>query len=199
MSGPIKRLPAICDRCGAVFLSSAFIRGRGSIKVTDSSMTCPKGHRGARIPNGIYESFGNTLKMIFDSPETIDHLKELVASLEKAKARGASSNEVKQTIKTLAPDLAPLAETAPKSKDALRGWITTVCTLITCLITVYVNFVAPKSISRDEAQAMIEKEISKTLAAQSVPTPKPTPKAGGNRQQRRARAKKQRAQKPKLK
>jgi SEC-C motif len=130
-------VPAICDHCGSVFSSGIVMGGTSSAAMTGNAAgPCPNcGSRGT-IPDGLYQTFGDTLQILATSPRSATSLERLAAVLRAAREQGKDMEATAAAIESEAPEFAGLAGGLRQVKGwTLYQWVAILLALITVLIS----------------------------------------------------------------
>jgi len=143
---------------------------------------CPYCGGEATIPDGIYSATEDTVFALLKGSQSSAQLKALQKVLESAQKRNAPPEEIKEAVKLHAPELAPLIEKAPKSKEAFHTWVRTLGVIIATAILIHDHCGGKATIER--VHSMVLAEMPKALQQlQNQPTDSNAPL---NRHDRRA-------------
>jgi hypothetical protein len=103
-------VPALCAECGRLFPSALFLGAGVVIDVKSTTVAaCPFCGGGASIPDGIYESLGDAIKILSGGEATLAALRRLQEILQKAQNDNANPEAVAEEIKAKVPTLAKIA------------------------------------------------------------------------------------------
>ena len=131
MPKPI-HLPAFCD-CGNVFPSPFSFDG-GAVEIENCRVTCPKCRALARVPDGIFEIVGNTLKVLSAPERTVHELNRLAKILADARQSPERAADLEKTIADELPAYAFLQDWIPKTLADRQGYIVIVISLIALIL-----------------------------------------------------------------
>ena len=126
----------------------------------------------ARIPDGIQQTLGNTVRFLVESGRSMQELETLRSALQRAASEKTSEKEIRRTIETHAPELTSIGATLPKTRLELYTLLIMLCAVIALLKPLAQTEKAPKTDA--EIQAVVDRAIK-----EQVGTPK-------NRAERRA-------------
>lgn len=137
-------LPAICDNCGMVFRSGIAGGGGATITMVNSKAgPCPNCGAVGSIPDGTYRLIENVIEVLSAPQRTVKELERLSATLENARNRKYSSQQLEEEIKKEAPELSSLTELLPKTKEEKRSdvkyFITTILAVLNIIIPLMNN------------------------------------------------------------
>ena len=166
-------VPAICDRCGAVFPSGFFFGGGASATmVGNTSGRCPRCGAMGTIPDGLYETFGDTLRIVANTPRSAASLQHLASVLRSAQEQGMDREATAAAIERDAPEFADLASDVRRRK----GW--SLYQYVTILLMVIGLVIAARPSGGLTAQ-QIDQLFHQFVQAHPVLTPSPpaTPSA----------------------
>ena len=175
------RIPAVCDNCGTVFPSPIELKNSRGVRFVDCGAgPCPKCGGNGTILDGVYDTLGNTVRILLTSKRSVQELESLRHALKTAKEQKASREEITDTIKTHAPELQTLADLLPQKRSELYPFVSMLVVILATLIAAYVAF-QKKGPTDAEINAMIEKAVAEVTQQQAPVLPRPM-----NRAQRRA-------------
>jgi hypothetical protein len=186
--GQMAGIAAVCDHCGALFRSGAVeVRGNARVIMQDNEQTCPRCGRMTRIPDGVYDFAGDTVRIIATSASSADSLRRLQRVLQEARQSGAEPEVVARRIEQEAPEFGPLAAEASKRRNVedLRVWLLTVIAVLTFFMTAW-DFTQPRQTVTPELIEQIFQKVlesgARPATATSTPSAAPasSPKIGRN-------------------
>jgi hypothetical protein len=130
------RMPAICDTCGTIFPSGIEADNSSSLMFQGCTAgPCPRcGERG-HIPDGVYNFIGGTMELLSGPSRTVSELQRLAELLRKARAEGASPEEVGRKIQAEVPGIASLKDLLPQTKSDFYSFISIVISIIGLILT----------------------------------------------------------------
>ncbi|WLG14849.1 SEC-C metal-binding domain-containing protein [Psychrobacter cibarius] len=167
-------VPAVCDNCGNIFPS-----GFSAINSTNISFSncragpCPvcggKGH----IPDGVYNSIGNTIEFLSGPERSLIELKKLASILERAKNNNFDSKSIGREVDEEIPELSSIKDLLPTNRSELYGFITILLTIISLIM----SQTQSSSSSKIEINTVINNVYYPTSEAQSSNSSTPKVKA----------------------
>lgn len=114
------RMPAICDSCLMIFASGFEVVDCANTTFSGcTSGPCPKCGDVGRVPDGTYDVFGDTLKLLSGPSQTIEDLRRLSDILANARAQKASRDEVIATVEENVPKLRSIGDFLPQTRPEL--------------------------------------------------------------------------------
>jgi hypothetical protein len=120
------QVPAICDNCGAVFPSGMVVENARNIQMLgNTTWPCPSCGGMGRIPDGIYDAVGNTLRIVTSwSPEAREQLAEALTHARSAGDRAAAAEAINEApgLRDVAARIAP--------RDPAQFWAFVACLLM---------------------------------------------------------------------
>jgi hypothetical protein len=152
-------LPAICDRCGAVFPSG--FAGSGTF-IGNKSGPCPACGGMGSVLDGTYQTVGNVIKLLAGPQKTVNQLRNLVAVITEARKVAKVPNEAVKKIKNEAPELSSIADSLPKTRYELYAFLTLIIMAINTIIAAAALFMG-KGPTEEEVQGLIEKSIERAF------------------------------------
>lgn len=179
-------LPARCDSCGLSFSTPNVIGGAGTVGrlvISNVQVTCPRCKAPARVQEGVYTLVNDVIRLITTQNARAETLRALAEALEKAKARGASADEVKATIKE--QGLADLADIVPTNKDQRYQFYMVVLTAIAVILgagALAVQLFKGEGITEQQRKEITDEAVKRVIAVTADPQAPPAK----NRAQRRA-------------
>jgi hypothetical protein len=118
------RLPAVCNNCGAIFPSDYVVEGVSEAMYYEGNLEqCRKCGHMARIPVGLFNFANDAIDVLQAPDQTIVDLRRFGAILSDLRERGASVDEVQETIRTQAPQFASLADLLPQNRAELYTFL----------------------------------------------------------------------------
>lgn len=142
MSNPI---PALCSHCGLLFAKTNFIAGTATVTFVGGHVRCPNCRAWADILDGTYQLMGDAVRVLAATKPTAEILRKLADSLNEARKRKASPEEIFATIKEHVPELSKLP--LPRTPSDLYPAIQALCAIIMTLATlggIYLSIVKEK-------------------------------------------------------
>ena len=130
-------LPAICDQCGAVFSSGFAIENSTRVSMVGCGAgPCPSCGGSGTIPDGLYDAFGDTLRILADGPRSARSLEHLADVLRNAQRQGMDREATAVAIETEVPEFAALASDIRQRHGwTLNQWLMFLLALIAVLVT----------------------------------------------------------------
>ena len=171
-------LPAICNDCARLWVPNAIFMGENvsGIHLDDVTVApCPYCGGEGHIPDGIYDTTAEGIRVIATSAKAAASLTRLAELLQEARAKGASSEAVAEAIERDAPEFALLAALVRRLRGVpIATWITIALATLALL----------QGMSADERQRDIEGKVDRVLQQVSTPavappTRSPAPSARG--------------------
>lgn len=127
-------IPAVCGNCGTVFPSGIYVEdGATAVMFEGNRSSCPVCGEWARIPNGLFNFVNNTIEVVQGPDQTLEDLQKFDAILRDLQDRGASADEVQETIRTQAPQFASLMDLMPRNRAELYAFLALLLTAIQAL------------------------------------------------------------------
>jgi hypothetical protein len=167
--------------------------------------SCPSCGGTGRIPDGIYDVLGETIRILRSSDRSASQLQKLADALKAARQNNASPDEIKQTIKEQAPELTGIADLLPTNRNELYGAVSAICAILSVLIAGAALYLSAQAITPEQVDEIIARAMnqpvtpkqsgtpSSNIAAPQSPHVRPASEPSGmNRHQRRAHAKRAR-------
>ena len=124
------RVPAFCDRCGAVFPSSFEVEGLHTTFVNCGAGPCPECGSSGHIPDGVYNFIGSTIELLSGPASTMSELQKLATILSEAREHKTSPEEVSKRIKEEVPGLSGLKDLLPKTRSEFYSFVTIGLTVV---------------------------------------------------------------------
>lgn len=165
----VSQLPAICDNCGAVFLSGIAISG---MSIGNKSGPCPACGGMGSVPDGLYNITGNVIRLLAGPQKTIDQLNHIVSVLTEARNTASEPNKAVEIIKKSAPELSSIVDVLPKTRNELYGILTVLLMAVGAVIAGAALYkdAAPSEL---EIQKMIDISIDKSIQQQKIEKQQP--------------------------
>src|SRR5687768_4285772 len=103
------QIPAVCGTCGTMF-PSGIVMGEGASAtfVGNTAGPCPNCGGMGRIPDGLWEATRDATLTL--SQLTRNELTELRVVIEEARARGASTEEIRREVEERVPTVSGLLD-----------------------------------------------------------------------------------------
>lgn len=122
---PTAPLPVYCERCNVILPIPMYVSISGGASVTIQGCTshCPRCGGVAAILQGVYTALSDTAVAITSGKVSPGDVRRLVAILESAPAREASSDQVAQQVKTEVPELSSIADVLPRTRNELYAFL----------------------------------------------------------------------------
>jgi hypothetical protein len=129
-------IPAICDSCGALFVSHNAIEGTGTVVMGGTRVgPCPVcGARWGSIIDGTYELVENVTRYLGGPDVGADSLRRLQALLEQVRDGKAEPERVAEQIRHEIPEASGVAWLLSAKGSTLATWLALVIALITLLL-----------------------------------------------------------------
>lgn len=130
-------LPAICQKCGAVFPSGYRVDNVINTQfVGNTASPCPRCGSVGRIPDGTFTFVDNAVEVIRASNITTSELQSLIDLVNDwIKDPSISRDQVTEEIRKRAPVLAPLLAALPHDRNEWYAFLTLLATLLTIWLT----------------------------------------------------------------
>jgi hypothetical protein len=103
------QIPAFCDDCGNIFISSNFIGGDVNVTLENVGISCPRCGSIAKVPNGVYQFIGDTIKILSAPYSSHLKLQKLADILQKVREKEVSAEEISKIIETELPEFSSIA------------------------------------------------------------------------------------------
>jgi|SRR5713101_7355493 len=165
-------LPAICERCSTVF-SSGFAIGDSThiTMVGNRAGPCPSCGGWGRIPDGVYDIVGETIRVLATSPQSTEAWARLASVLEQARKRREDAAAVATSIEKNAPEFKALSDVVGRLRGVrLKDWIV----IALAIIAIMQGLGAAESAARQEAKIdQIYNQLLKGEHAVQAPVPSP--------------------------
>jgi uncharacterized protein YecA (UPF0149 family) len=87
------------------------------------------------VPDGTYNFIENTIELLSGPQRSRSDLERLAEILRAAKAKGASTQEVKEQVAKELPELRSLADALPKTRAELYAFVGIILTILTLLLS----------------------------------------------------------------
>jgi SEC-C motif len=160
-------VPAICDQCGTVFAAPFQLQTGAQVGFTNvGSGPCPRCGSMGTIPDGLYEAFGDTLRIL---PRSASSLARLAAAVRSAQEQGMDREAAAAAIENEAPEFAALAsDVRERSGWNLNLWLMFLLALITLLVT------SGEAISNTLSNQELDHLFQEFVQAHPVLAPSPT-------------------------
>jgi hypothetical protein len=171
-------IPAICDDCGTVFVSTSMIAlgGGGAVTITGSSVgPCPACGGVGSIPDGTYESVGGVVVKYLAAPSvSAQHLRRLREVLIEARNRGQDAAETAAAVDAALPGIGLGGAVRDMARSPVAvAWLTILIMVISILITHRDAQTEQPSMSPQEVKSIVQTALNR--AAQE---PRPPAHAG---------------------
>jgi hypothetical protein len=167
----VPALPAICDDCGRLWVPNAIFMGENVAHVHLESVTaapCPYCGGEGHIPDGIYDTTAEGVRVIATSATSAASLTRLAELLQEARAKGATSEAVAEAIERDAPEFAGLASVVRRLKGVpIATWIGIALATLALL----------QGMSADERLRDIQGKVDQVLQQVSAPVTAPAARA----------------------
>lgn len=163
-------LPAICDQCGAVFSSGFAIENSTRVSMVGCRAgPCPSCGGSGTIPDGLYDAFGDTLRILADGPRSARSLEHLADVLRNAQRQGMDREATAVAIETEVPEFAALASDIRQRHGwTLNQWLMFLLALIAVLVT------SGEAISNTLSNQQLDHLFQEFIQAHPVLTPTPS-------------------------
>lgn len=162
-------LPAICDQCSTVFSSGFAIENRTRVSMVGCGAgPCPSCGAGGTIPDGLYDAFGDTLRILSDGPRSARSLERLATVLRAAQEHGLDREATAAAIEREAPEYADLAGDVRER----RGW--SLYQYLTILLMVIAIVAAHGTASNGLTEQQVEHLFHEFIDTHPVLSPSPT-------------------------
>jgi len=174
-------VPAVCDHCSTVFSSG--IRVEGTLSATmvgNRSGPCPRCGAMGTIPDGLYKTFGTTIRVLATRARSAESLARLAQILGAARTKALSGEALADEIDKEAPEFSGLAH--PLRQMALwdlNKWIVTLAAIIAMLLAAYGTLRSSDGLSTEQVDRLWEQFVQALpTLARSAPVASPEPTAG---------------------
>lgn len=104
------QVPAFCDNCGNAFITSNFIDGDANVSLKNVVISCPNCGSIAKVPDGIYQFIGDTIKILSAPYSSYLKIQRLTEILQRAKEKKASAKETSKIIEEELPEFSGIAQ-----------------------------------------------------------------------------------------
>lgn len=166
-------VPAICDQCGTVVSSGIVLGGHVSATmVGNTSGPCPSCGSIGTIPDGLYDVFGEFIRILALSSRSATSLERLASLLRSAQQQELDSEATATAIENETPEFAELATNV---RDR-QGW--SLYQYLTILLMVIGIIIAARP-SGGLTEQQVDQLFQQFVQAHPVLTPSPpaTPSA----------------------
>ena len=129
-------LPAICDTCGRLWIPNAVFLGNAIADIKDFTVSpCPYCGQTGHIPDGIYDTTAEGIRIIANSARSASSLAILQRLLEEARASNSSPEATAAVIERESPpEFRLLAEVVRRLKGVpIATWLTLLLAAITII------------------------------------------------------------------
>jgi len=179
-------IPAFCEACGRVFNAPIFFSGVAVAHMSGNTVSCPYCGAGGRIPDGIYNILGDTVRVVSTTARSAADLRALIDALNAARAKNATPDEAKTLIKERAPELALVADALPKNPGQFWAAVSAIAAVLSVLVGAYQAYIAtPQGITKDQVEEIVSKALSEK-SRQTEPTASKEGKAASKVKRRKS-------------
>ncbi len=132
---------AVCDNCKEIFPAGIGFDAGGTgitanLEIPDMAVgPCPKCGSTGRALAGVYRFVENTAELLQGPEHTTSELERLAEILRDARQRGATAEELRQTIEQETPKLSELSSLLPRTRTELYAFLMVVLTAIQLILT----------------------------------------------------------------
>lgn len=178
-------LPAICERCGAVFSTAGNIElGPGVSNATLAGNVvgpCPACGIGmGRIPDGTYDTVHGTLRMLLKDPVSADMLRTLARILQASWEVGADQAAVAERIEAEAPELREFASSLRNLKLDWKFWLPFLVAILSLLAQLQIIGPRPEQVSDEQIERAVRRAVEQPTPTSQQPTASTIGKTGRN-------------------
>lgn len=167
-------LPAFCGHCGLAFKSDFEVRDITECGFIDCTCTCPRCRKMARIPSGIYNTFGETVELLLGPDSSVEQLIRLRLAIQTAMSRRDAAETVRKAVVETAPQLTSIASALPTNRAELYAFLSVLVAIVAMLISAYAAYkpsgptkVEVESIVRSAFDQMSKPDMSKAQPLRS--------------------------------
>jgi hypothetical protein len=149
------KVPAFCDNCGAIFPSGIEVAdGQQGVYFEGNRARCPVCGHWARTPDGLFNFTATAVEVLQAPDRTVEDLRRFEAVLRDLRERGASGEEVRETLRRETPSLANFL---PQNRTEMLQYIAILIAALQLLLT------APPDIDIHDVDLNIENIIEVTI------------------------------------
>jgi hypothetical protein len=130
-------LPAVCDTCGKFFPSGIRVENSKSIGFSNVTVgPCPRCGGTGHVPDGVYNFIGDTIELLQGPQRTVSELQRFANILRTARDRGATAEEVVETVRRETPEFSFLLNflTSREARKELATWLTLILAIISLVL-----------------------------------------------------------------
>jgi len=134
-------IPAICNKCGSMFVAPNLIGGNGSVQFTNCALgPCPTCGGTGNIIDGIYDAATNSARLFLSSITKKNDLLKLQVIIERARRENYTSEQLRHSVKDEVPELQSISDCLPKTRMELYAFLGVIFTIITIITTSTFNY-----------------------------------------------------------
>ena len=162
------RVPAVCEKCGAIFPSPVEVRARNA-SFQGIFVSCSCGGV-AHIPNGIYSAINATALAFSTGSVSEAQVNRLVAILEDARKGTLEPDQAADKIRSDVPELQTLADVLPKTRKELYTFLAVLIGILTLLFNALKPSQKASGVSEERVQQIVHESMEE-LYESAQPTP----------------------------